>query len=97
MSSKACSACDTGVIQHTSFMNEDGVSCTNVYGCNRCTNGWHDIEVLKQSKDEHSFPITDPAIIKKLDSLTPEQMEKLNLLLEDGMKELREKYGKDQK
>ena len=38
-----------------------------------------------------SFPITDPNTIRELDSLTPEQMEKLNKLLEEGMKELREK------
>lgn len=40
-----------------------------------------------------SFPITDPNIVRNLDSLSPEQMEKLNQFLEEGMKELREKRG----
>ena len=38
-----------------------------------------------------SFPITDTNIIKELDSLTPEQVEELNRILEEGLKELREK------
>lgn len=38
-----------------------------------------------------SFPIDDPNIVRKLDSLTPEQVKKLNELLEEGLKELREK------
>ena len=41
-----------------------------------------------------SFPITDTSIIKELDSLTPEQVEKLNQILEEGLKELREKHGR---
>ena len=40
-----------------------------------------------------SFTITDTSIIKELDSLTPEQVEKLNQILEEGLKELREKHG----
>ena len=40
-----------------------------------------------------SFPITDTSIIKELDSLTPEQVEKLNQILEEGLKDLREKHG----
>lgn len=41
-----------------------------------------------------SFPITDTSIIKELDSLTPEQVEKLNQILEECMEELREKHGR---
>jgi hypothetical protein len=39
-----CGKCDSGTIQHTSFMNDDGVSITHVYGCNRCDNGWSEEE-----------------------------------------------------
>jgi hypothetical protein len=38
-----------------------------------------------------SFPIDDPNIVRELDSLTPEQVKKLNELLAEGLKELREK------
>ena len=38
-----------------------------------------------------SFPITSPNIVRELDSLTPEQVEKLNELLVEGLKELKEK------
>ena len=40
-----------------------------------------------------SFPITDPEIIKRLDSLSPEEMERLQVVLEEGLQELREKYA----
>ena len=36
----------------------------------------------------HSFPITDPTLIQKLDSLTPQQMESLVNSLEEGLLEL---------
>lgn len=36
-----------------------------------------------------SFPITDPAIIAKLDSLTPEEMEKFAAVLKESLQELR--------
>jgi hypothetical protein len=36
-----------------------------------------------------SFPITDPDIIARLDSLSPEEMERLSSILEDSLKELR--------
>jgi hypothetical protein len=44
MSEDKCDKCDSGTIQHTSFMNDDGVSITHVYGCNRCDNGWSKME-----------------------------------------------------
>lgn len=48
--------------------------------------------VVKQEEPKSfSFPITDTNIIKELDSLTPEQVEELNRILEEGLKELREK------
>ena len=40
-----CGKCDSGTIQHTSFMNDDGVSIIHVYGCNRCDNGWSEVDV----------------------------------------------------
>ena len=36
-----------------------------------------------------SFPITDPTIVEKLDSLTPEEMEKFAAILKDSLQELR--------
>jgi hypothetical protein len=36
-----------------------------------------------------SFPITDPDIIARLDSLSPEEMERLSSILEDSLEELR--------
>lgn len=49
-------------------------------------------ETVKQEEPKNfSFPITDKSIIKELDSLTPEQVEELNRILEEGLKELREK------
>jgi len=36
-----------------------------------------------------SFPITDPMIIAKLDSLTPEEMEKFSAVLKESLQELR--------
>ena len=45
----------------------------------------------QEESKNFSFPITDPNIIQELDSLTPEQMEELNQILEEGMKELRKK------
>lgn len=39
-----CEKCVEGNIQHTSFMNEDGVTITHVYGCNRCSNGRSEVE-----------------------------------------------------
>jgi len=36
-----------------------------------------------------SFPITDPTIIAKLDSLTPEEMEKFAAALKESLQELR--------
>ena len=36
-----------------------------------------------------SFPITDPTIIEKLDSLTPEEMEKFAAVLKESLQELR--------
>jgi predicted nuclease with TOPRIM domain len=36
-----------------------------------------------------SFPITDPTIIEKLDSLTPEEMEKFAAVLKGSLQELR--------
>ena len=52
-----CNRCDSGTIQHTSFMNEDRVSVTHVYGCNRCDNGWSKVEnppheVQKELKED---------------------------------------------
>jgi hypothetical protein len=40
-----------------------------------------------------SFPITDPLLIQKLDSLSPEEMENLQKILVESMKELREKHS----
>jgi len=40
-----------------------------------------------------SFPINDPILVENLDFLTPEQMEKLNQILEEEMEELRKKPG----
>ena len=48
---------------------------------------------MSEEPKNFSFPITDTSIIKELDSLTPEQVEKLNQILEEGLKELREKHG----
>ena len=39
-----CEKCSEGNTQHTSFMKEDGVTITHVYGCNRCSNGWSEEE-----------------------------------------------------
>jgi hypothetical protein len=39
--------------------------------------------------EEVSFPITDPTIIAKLDSLTPEEMEKFAAILKESLRELR--------
>jgi hypothetical protein len=50
-----------------------------------------EIDEEEEEKPTSSFRITDPNIIRELDSLTPEQVEKLNGFLEDGLKELREK------
>ena len=104
-----CVKCESGTIQHTSFMNEDGVSSTHVYGCNRCDNGWSEVDVPNPCKEfggdsnlymdvkgreergTRSFPITDPLLIQKLDSLSPEEMENLQKILVESMKELREK------
>jgi hypothetical protein len=36
-----------------------------------------------------SFPITDPTIIAKLDSLTSEEMEKFAAILRESLRELR--------
>ena len=48
---------------------------------------------MKSKKEEtSSFNITDTSIIQKLDSLTPQEMERLNEMLEESMNELREKY-----
>ena len=96
-----CGKCDSGTIQHTSFMNDDGISSTHVYGCNRCDNGWSKVEnpqyqdQMNPKEEEHgtkSFPITDPLLIQKLDSLSPEEMENLQKILAESMKELREKH-----
>ena len=97
-----CVKCDFGKIQHTSFVNDEGVSITHVYGCNRCDNGWSEVENPPQTvqnepqEDEKpgtkSFPITDPLLIQKLDSLSPEEMENLQKILVESMKELREKH-----
>ena len=46
---------------------------------------------MSEEPKNFSFPITDTNIIKELDSLTPEQVEELNRILEEGLKELREK------
>ena len=101
MSKDKCDKCDSGTIQYTSFMNEDRVSITHVYGCNRCDNGWSKVEnpphtVQKEPQEDdkpgtESFPITDPLLIQKLDSLSPEEMENLQKILVESMKELREK------
>ena len=114
-----CVKCDSGTIQHTSFMNDDGVSSTHVYGCNRCENGWSEVDIPNPCKEfggdsnlymdvkgreergTKSFPITDPLLIRKmkysimekLDSLSPEEMENLQKILVESMKELREKKG----
>lgn len=51
-------------------------------------------QIVKKKQEEpksFSFPITDTNIIKELDSLTQEQVEELNRILEEGLKELREK------
>ena len=36
-----------------------------------------------------NFPITDPTIIAKLDSLTPEEMEKFAAVLKESLQDLR--------
>ena len=41
---------------------------------------------------KNSFHITDPFLIERLDSLTPQELERLNEILEESMNELREKY-----
>lgn len=46
-----CGKCDSGTIQHTSFMNDDGVSSTHVYGCNRCENGWSEVDIPNPCKE----------------------------------------------
>ena len=46
---------------------------------------------MSEEPKSFSFPITDTNIIKELDSLTPKQVEELNRILEEGLKELREK------
>jgi hypothetical protein len=92
-------------------MNEDRVSSTHVYGCNRCDNRWSEVENLPQTvqkepqedekPDTKSFPITDPllvqkmkySIMEKLDSLSLEEMENLQKILAESMKELREKHS----
>jgi len=48
---------------------------------------------MSGDKPTPSFPITDPVTIRNLDFLTPEQMEKLNQILEEEMEELRKKPG----
>jgi len=57
-------------------------------------------QLLEDEKpDTKSFPITDPlliqkmkySIMEKLDSLSPEEMENLQKILAESMKELREK------
>ena len=106
-----CGKCDSGTIQHTSFMNDDGVSSTHVYGCNRCDNGWSEVDIPNPCKEfggdsnlymdvkgreergTKSFPITDPLLIQKLDSLSPEEMENLQKILVESMKELRKLEG----
>ena len=69
---------------------------------NRCDNGWSEVEnppntVQKEPQEDDkpgtkSFPITDPLLIQKLDSLSPEEMENLQKILVESMKELREKH-----
>ena len=104
-----CVKCDFGKIQHTSFVNEDRVSITHVYGCNRCDNGWSEVDipphtVQKEPQEDdkpgtRSYPITDPllvqkmkySIMEKLDSLSLEEMENLQKILVESMKEWREK------
>ena len=44
----------------------------------------------KSDSGTKSFPITDPLLIQKLDSLSPEEMENLQKILVESMKELRE-------
>jgi hypothetical protein len=46
----------------------------------------------KSDSGTRSFPITDPLLIQKLDSLSPEEMENLQKILVESMKELREKH-----
>ena len=58
-----CNMCDFGTIQHTSFINEDRVSVTNVYGCNRCENGWSDVE-----NPSHTVPKIE-TLLQKLHDL----------------------------
>ena len=50
---------------------------------------------MKSKKEEtSSFSITDPQLISKLDSLSPEEMEKLNSILRERLDELHlEKKG----
>ena len=48
---------------------------------------------MSEEPKNFSFPINDPILVEKLDSLTPEQMKELNRILEEGMEELRKKYG----
>ena len=47
----------------------------------------------KNDSGTKSFPITDPLLIQKLDSLSPEEMENLQKILVESMKELREKHS----
>jgi len=110
MSEDKCDKCDkcdkrdSVTIQYTSFMNEDRVSITHVYGCNRCDNGWSKVEnpphtVQKEPQEDEkpgtkSFPIADPLLIRKmkysimekLDSLSPEEMENLQKILDEMVK-----------
>lgn len=46
-----------------------------------------------EEEGTHSFPITDPTLIRELDSLTPQQMESLVNSIEDGLLELELRDG----
>lgn len=38
-----CSKCNTGIIQKTSWVNEDN-SITTAHGCNKCSHGWSETD-----------------------------------------------------
>jgi len=48
-----CKECDSGTIQHTSFISEYNIY--HVYGCNRCESGWSKVE--RPSRKETSSEV----------------------------------------
>ena len=54
-----------------------------------CYDGNKEKHMSNDAPPTSSFPVTDPDIIARLDSLSPEEMERLSSILEDSLKELR--------